>query len=78
MGDGQVNIYVREQVLLNGGKSEEAQLDKYIKGEKFDGFECIYRYKVDGEGKISLTNTVKTFGQYASIYSSNWFSTSIE
>lgn len=60
--NGKVHIYVREQVLLNGGKTEEAQLDKYIKGQKYDGLECVYDYVIDGDGIITMEHTIQPLG----------------
>jgi beta-galactosidase len=54
---GDVYIYVREIVLLNGGTMEFAQLDKYIGGTKYNGFENIYEYKINGDGIINIHHT---------------------
>ncbi len=55
--NGEVYLYVREMVLLNGGDMKFAQLDKYIMGAKYNGFENIYEYRIDGEGVIKINHT---------------------
>ncbi|RKD90863.1 beta-galactosidase small subunit-related protein [Mangrovibacterium diazotrophicum] len=55
--NGNVYIYAREFVLLNGGTLEFAQLDKYIMGAKYNGFENIYEYRINGDGEINIEHS---------------------
>ncbi len=60
--EGGAAIDVRELVLLNGGKGETRQLDHYIRGMSFDGFENIYRYVVYGDGTLKVSHSIKSHG----------------
>lgn len=60
--DGGAAVDVRELVMLNGGRGETKQLDQYISGMTFNGFENIYRYIVYGDGTIKIEHSIKPQG----------------
>lgn len=64
--DGSAAIDVRELVLLNGGQGETRQLDHYIRGMSFDGFENTYRYIVYGDGTLMVSHSIKSHGNMPS------------
>lgn len=60
--EGGAAVDVRELVLLDGGQGETRQLDQYIRGMSFDGFESTWRYIVYGDGTLTVRHTVKPQG----------------
>jgi len=60
--DGNVSVYVREQVLVNGGSTDIDQMDMYIRGLTLSGFESIYEYTVSGDGTITVDHSVRPEG----------------
>jgi len=60
--DGGAAVDVRELVLLGGGHGETRQLDQYIRGMSFDGFESTWRYIVYGDGTLNIRHTIKPQG----------------
>lgn len=60
--DGGAAVDVRELVLLGGGHGETRQLDQYIRGMSFDGFESTWRYIVYGDGTLNIQHTIKPQG----------------
>jgi beta-galactosidase len=60
--DGGAAVDIRELVLLDGGQGESKQLDQYISGMSFNGFESTYRYIVYGDGTMKIHHMVKPQG----------------
>ena len=60
--EGGAAVDVRELILLGGGQGETRQLDQYISGMSFDGFESIWSYIVYGDGTVNIRHTVKPHG----------------
>ena len=60
--EGGAAVDVRELILLGGGRGETRQLDQYISGMSFDGFESIWSYIVYGDGTVKIRHTVKPQG----------------
>jgi beta-galactosidase len=60
--EGGAAVDVRELILLGGGRGETRQLDQYISGMSFDGFESIWSYIVYGDGRVNIRHTVKPHG----------------
>ena len=60
--EGGAAVDVRELVLLGGGQGETRQLDQYIRGMSFDGFESTWRYIVYGDGTLNIRHTIKPQG----------------
>ena len=60
--EGGAAVDVRELVLLGGGQGETRQLDQYIRGMSFDGFESTWRYVVYGDGTLNIQHTIKPQG----------------
>ena len=60
--EGGAAVDVRELVLLDGGQGETRQLDQYISGMAFDGFESIWRYIVYGDGTLTIRHIIKPQG----------------
>lgn len=58
LGDAAV-LKVRELSILG---SEEGQLDTYIRGMSYSGFENIYQYRIFGDGTIKLDHEIKPQG----------------
>lgn len=60
--EGGAAVDVRELVLLDGGQGETRQLDQYIRGMSFDGFESTWRYIVYGDGTMTVRHIIKPQG----------------
>ena len=60
--EGGAAVDVRELVLLGGGQGESRQLDQYIMGMSFNGFENEYRYVVYGDGTLKIHHVIKPQG----------------
>jgi beta-galactosidase len=60
--EGGAAVDVRELVLLDGGQGETRQLDQYISGMAFDGFESTWRYIVYGDGTLTIRHIIKPQG----------------
>jgi beta-galactosidase len=60
--DGNVSVYVREQVLVNGGATDIDQMDMYVRGLTLSGFESIYEFTVSGDGTITVDHSVRPEG----------------
>ena len=60
---GDVVVNVRELALPGGADGREGQLDAYISGRMFDGFDETYDWRVDGDGTLTLRHRVSPQGQ---------------
>ena len=58
----EVVVEVRELELLAGGRSSVTQLDAYIMGRSFNGFDNVWNWRVSGDGTITVHHTVKPQG----------------
>ena len=56
---GSVIVEVRDLSVFG---STQTQLDAYISGRSFNGFEEIWRYQVDGDGTLKVSHTVRPQG----------------
>ena len=57
--DGTVLVEVRDLEVLG---SNMAQLDAYIMGMSYNGFEEICRYRIDGAGTLTVEHTIRPQG----------------
>ncbi len=57
--DGTVIVEVRDLSVLG---SAQTQLDAYISGMSYNGFEEIYSYRIDGAGTLTVKHTVRPQG----------------
>lgn len=53
-----VLVDVRKLTLLGGGTAKEGQLDTYISGRSYNGFEELYTWKIAADGTISFKHKV--------------------
>lgn len=60
--DDAVVVIVRELVLLGGASGEVRQLDQYISGISFNGFESIYEFCVYPDGDMRVRHDIKPQG----------------
>ena len=57
-----VLVDVRDVALLGGGRSQTRQLDAYIMGRSYNGFDEVWRWQVAGDGTLTLHHTVHPQG----------------
>jgi Beta-galactosidase/beta-glucuronidase len=57
---GNVIVEVRDLAVFGGGQT---QLDAYIFGRSFNGFEEIWTYRIDGNGTLTAAHTVRPQGR---------------
>ena len=55
-----VILDVREIVTM--GAAQSRQLDAYIMGTSYNGFESMYSYRIDGDGTLTLEHTLRPQG----------------
>ena len=58
----EVVVEVRELKLLGGGRSQTGQLDAYITGRSYNGFENSWNWRVSGDGTLTVQHTVQPQG----------------
>ena len=55
-----VILDVREVVTM--GAAQSRQLDAYIMGTSYNGFESMYSYRIEGDGTLTLEHTLRPQG----------------
>ena len=60
--DDAVVVKVRELVLLGGASGEMRQLDQYISGVSFNGFESVYEFCIYPDGDLRVRHDIKPQG----------------
>jgi len=58
----EVVVEVRGLDLLGGGRAQEGQLDAYIMGRSYNGFDNTYNWRVSGDGTLTVQHTVHPQG----------------
>ena len=61
--DGEVCVNVRELALPGGAAGRDGQLDAYISGRSYDGFDETFAWRIDGDGTLTLKHHVNPQGQ---------------
>lgn len=60
--EGGAAVDVRELVLFGRGQGETRQLDQYIRGMSFNGFESTWCYIIYRDGTMKIRHTIKPQG----------------